>query len=121
MQIPKEEEEDARPLTRYDENRKELAKHWRCDTMVQGLKHKPWPWRNEELNNLEQDLPRLIESDLEKPSRSYKAKTGVGCGPNLVVGRVPFVDFSRFLACVSRFLHASCWLVLLWQALPFYS
>ena len=34
---------------------------------------------NEELRKLEEALARLKECDLEKPSRLYKAKTGVGC------------------------------------------
>ena len=37
------------------------------------------PWRNEELSEGEEALPRLKEGDLEKASRLYKAKTGVGC------------------------------------------
>ena len=37
------------------------------------------PWRNEELRRSEEALPRLKEGDLEKASRTYKAKTGVGC------------------------------------------
>ena len=36
------------------------------------------PWRNEELKECEEALPRLKEGDLEKASRLYKAKTGVG-------------------------------------------
>ena len=37
------------------------------------------PWRNEEFKECEEALPRLFEGDLEKASRLYKAKTGVGC------------------------------------------
>ena len=37
------------------------------------------PWRNEEVRNGEEALPRLKEGDVEKTSRLYKAKTGVGC------------------------------------------
>ena len=33
----------------------------------------------EELKKLEEDLPRLQESDLVKAARTYKAKTGAGC------------------------------------------
>ena len=44
--------------------RKEWAKHWQCDTEVRNLEDKPC--RNEELKNLEEDMPRLKESDLEK-------------------------------------------------------
>ena len=34
---------------------------------------------NEELKKLEEALPRLKEFDLERVSRLYRAKTGVGC------------------------------------------
>ena len=37
------------------------------------------PWKNEELRKFEEALPRLKECDLEKASRFYEAKTGVGC------------------------------------------
>ena len=37
------------------------------------------PWRHDELRECEEALPRLKEGDLEKTSRWYKAKTGVGC------------------------------------------
>ena len=37
------------------------------------------PWRNEELKECEEALPRLKECDLEKASKLYKAKTGLGC------------------------------------------
>ena len=37
------------------------------------------PWRNDELKKSEEALPRLKGVDLEKVSRLYKAKTGVGC------------------------------------------
>ena len=33
-QILKDEEEDAKPLARCEERRKEWAKHWQCDTKV---------------------------------------------------------------------------------------
>ena len=36
-------------------------------------------WHYEELKQLEEALPRLKESDLEKASRLYNAKTGVEC------------------------------------------
>ena len=32
------------------------------------------PWRNEELKECEEALPRLKEGEPEKPSRVYKAK-----------------------------------------------
>ena len=57
--------------------RKEWAKHWQCHESVQNMKDKPW--KNEELRKLEEALPRLKGCELEKVSRLYKAKTGVGC------------------------------------------
>ena len=44
---------------------------------VQYLEDKPWT--SEDLKKLEEALPRLKECDLEKASRLYKAKAGVGC------------------------------------------
>ena len=76
-QILKKEEEDARLLDRCEAKRKEWAKHWQCDESVQKVEDKPW--KNEELQRLEEALPRLKESHLEEVSRLYKAKTGVGC------------------------------------------
>ena len=72
------EEEDARLLDRCEAKRKELSRHWHCDEEVQSMQHKPR--RNEELRKGEEALPRLKEGDLEKASRLYKAKTGVGRG-----------------------------------------
>ena len=43
---------------------------------IQNMQNKPW--RNEELKECEEALPRSEEGDLEKTSRLYKAKTGVG-------------------------------------------
>ena len=37
------------------------------------------PWKNEGLKKLEEALPRLRECDLDKASRLYKTRTGVGC------------------------------------------
>ena len=51
-----------------------------CSVMkkeVQNLEEKQW--KNEELRNAEEALPRLKECHLEEASRLYKAKTGVGC------------------------------------------
>ena len=56
---------------------KEWSTHWRCDEEAQ--KAQDNPWKNEELRRYEEALPRLKEGDLEKASRMYKAKTGVGC------------------------------------------
>ena len=52
-QILREEEEDAKPLARCEESRKEWAMHWQSSTEVQDLKDKPW--KNEELKNSEED------------------------------------------------------------------
>ena len=38
------------------------------------------PWRNDQLKECVEALPRLKEGDLHKASRLYKAKSGVGCG-----------------------------------------
>ena len=57
--------------------REEWIKHWQCDAEVQNLEDKLR--KNEELKRWEEALPRLEECELEKVSRLYKAKTGVGC------------------------------------------
>ena len=75
--LRKEEEEDARLLDRCEAKRKEWAKFWQCDEEIQNMQNKPW--RSEELKECEEALPRLKEGDLDKASRLYKAKTGVGC------------------------------------------
>ena len=77
VQILKKEEEDARLLDRCEAKRKEWAKHWQCDEEIQNMQNKSR--RNEELKECEDALPRLKEGDLDKASRVYKAKTGVGC------------------------------------------
>ena len=77
MQSLKEEEEDAKKLARYEEKRKEWTKHSQSCTEVQDQEKKPW--RNEELKKLEEDLPRLKESDLAEAAKIYKTNTGVGC------------------------------------------
>ena len=69
--ILKAEEEDARPLARCEEKRKEWAKYSQRYTKVQALNDEPW--RNEELKKVEEDMPML----LEKASKNYKAKSGV--------------------------------------------
>ena len=76
-QILKKEKEDARLLDRCEAKRKEWPKHRQCDESVQNMKDNAL--ENEELKNLEEALPKLKECDLEKVSRLYKAKTGVGC------------------------------------------
>ena len=76
-QILKKDEEDARLLDRCEAKREEWAKHWQCNESVQKVDDKTL--ENEELKRLEEALPRLKENHLEKVSRLYKAKTGVGC------------------------------------------
>ena len=76
VQTLKKEEEDARLLERF-ETKREWSKHWQCDESVQNVEDKHW--KNEELKKLEEPLPRLTDCDLEKASRLYKEKTGVGC------------------------------------------
>ena len=71
------EEEDARRLDRCEAKRKEWGKNWKCDEEIQNMQNKPW--RNDELKECEEALPRLKEGDLDKASRLYSAKTGVGC------------------------------------------
>ena len=73
----KKEEEDARLLDRCEAKRKEWAKHWQCDEGIQNMQNKQW--RNEELKECEETLPRLKEGDLDRASRLYKAKTGEEC------------------------------------------
>ena len=75
--ILKKEEEDARLLDRCEVTRKERAKHKQCDQDLQNLEDKPW--KNEELKKSEEALPRLNECGLEKVSKLYNGKTGVGC------------------------------------------
>ena len=75
-QILKKEEEDARLLDRCEANRKEWAKHRQCDESVQNMEDEPW--KKEELEKLEEALPRLKECELGKRSRLYKACTGAG-------------------------------------------
>ena len=75
VQILKKEE-DARLLDRCEAERKEWAKHLQCDEEMQNMENKPW--RNEELKEYEEALPRLKEGELEKVSTLHKAKTGVG-------------------------------------------
>ena len=71
------EEEDARLLNRCEAKRKEWPRHRQCDVSVQNVDDKTW--KNEELRNFEEALPRLKECHLEKVSGLQKAKTGVGC------------------------------------------
>ena len=75
-QILETEEEDARLLDRFEAKREEWSKHWQCNEEVQNMQDKPWS--NEELRRCEEALPRLKEGDLEKTSRTYQTKTGVG-------------------------------------------
>ena len=75
--ILKKEEEDARLLDRCEAKKKKRSKHWQCNEEIQSMQDKPW--RKEELKECEEALSSLKEGDLEKASRLYKAKTGVGC------------------------------------------
>ena len=77
VQILKKEKEDANLLERCEATRKEWSKHWQCNEEIQNMQNKPW--RNEESKECEESLPRLKEGDLDKASRLYKAKRGVGC------------------------------------------
>ena len=86
-------ERDVRYLARCEEKRREWAKHWQCNTEVQGQKEQPW--RSEELRSLEEGMPRFKESDSEKAARSYKATTGVGCDGFHPQSSVRFVERTR--------------------------
>ena len=77
VQILEREEGDARLLNCCEAKRKEWSKHWQCNEEIQSMQDKPW--RNEELRECEEALPRLKEGEMEKASRLYKANTGVGC------------------------------------------
>ena len=46
---------DAKQLARCEEKRKEWAKHWRCNKMVQDWNE---PWENEVLKTLVGDMSR---------------------------------------------------------------
>ena len=56
-----------------------------CSAMRKLRSMQKKPWRNEELKECEEALPRLKEGDLEKASRLYKAKNRCGMRriPNL--------------------------------------
>ena len=62
VQILEEEEEDARLLDRCEAKMKEWAKHWQCDEEKQNMQNEPW--RNEELKECEEALPRLKEDNV---------------------------------------------------------
>ena len=70
--LKEEEEEDAKLSDRCEAKRQELTKHWQCDEEIQNMRNEPW--RNEEMKECEEALPRLKEVDLDKTSRLYKAK-----------------------------------------------
>ena len=76
LQVQEELEEDVKPMRRCKETRNEWAKHWQCDSEVQGAEDKPWS--NEELRSLEEVLPTLNEENPERAARSGKFTTGVG-------------------------------------------
>ena len=64
-------------MGRCEAKRKEWAKHWQCDEIMQIMEDKRWKY--EVLKRLEEALPRVKECELKKLSRLYKAKTGVVC------------------------------------------
>ena len=45
-QIPKREEEDARPMNCCEAKRKEWARHWQCDDNVQNMEDNPWKMKS---------------------------------------------------------------------------
>ena len=70
--------QDARLLDRCEgEETRNGQRHWQSDEEIQNKQNKPW--RNDELKECEEALPRLKEGDLDKASILYKARTGVGC------------------------------------------
>ena len=77
LQVPKELEEDAAPMRRCEEKRKEWAKHCGCDSEAQGMEDKLKS--NEVRGSLEEGMPQLKEESLESAGRSYKATTGAAC------------------------------------------
>ena len=77
VKILKKDEEDANLLERCKAERREWSTHWQCNEEIHNMQNKPW--RNDELKECEEALPRLKECDLEKAARLHKAKTGVGC------------------------------------------
>ena len=56
-------EADAEPMKKCEAQRKESAQHWQCDSELQSMEDKPW--RNEEVRNLEEGLPRPKEGSLD--------------------------------------------------------
>ena len=60
VQILKQEEEDATPLARCEEEKQDWA-NWQCDTKVQDLEDKPW--RSDEMKSF---LGRSAEVDGER-------------------------------------------------------
>ena len=45
------------------------------------------PWRNEEKNNVEEDMLRLLEKESQEAAKSYNAKTGAGAMTCLLTSR----------------------------------
>ena len=72
--LEKKKEEDARLQDRCEAKRKEWSKHWQFNEEIQSMRDKPW--RNEELTECEEALPRLKEGDLKKASRLYVQSKG---------------------------------------------
>ena len=70
------------------------------------------PWRNEELKEFEEALPRLKEGDLDKASRVYKAKTG-GFQPKVPLDltketRGDIVEFLEMVEQSGKWPQQSC-------------
>ena len=70
MQSLDEVERVAKPVKRCQENRKDWAMHWQCDTKVQLLEDSPW--ENEELRSLEEGLPSLREDKFQRAARDTR-------------------------------------------------
>ena len=49
------------------------------DMVIRRCKTEKKELRSEELKNLEEEMPRLKASDLEKAARNYEATSGGGC------------------------------------------
>ena len=72
VQMLEKEEEDAKLLERCEAKRKEWSKHWQCNEEIQNMQDRPW--RNEELKECEEALPRLKECELEKKGRDCRRR-----------------------------------------------
>ena len=64
VQILEKEEEDARLLDRCEAKKKEWRKRWQCDEEIQNMQNEPW--KNDDLKECEEALPRLKRRRLRK-------------------------------------------------------